>query len=195
MAEDRPIPQPQTLGTPQPYPANGQPQRARRSTWLWIAIIGGCLFVLLIPVLLILGALAIPQFLKVKKSANQISAIQTMRSIGQAELAYNVTYPDSGFACSLSALGGDPNSKVPSPQAAQLIDPVLAASGQRAGYTFSIANCKKVTVNDHDTYTSYQVTAVPQSVGKTGDRGYCADENNIIKVDPTGGTNCTQAVQ
>jgi type IV pilus assembly protein PilA len=36
---------------------------------------------------------------------------------------------------------------------------------------------------------------VPASVGKSGDKGYCMDENNLIKVDSAGGTNCTQALQ
>jgi type IV pilus assembly protein PilA len=44
-------------------------------------------------------------------------------------------------------------------------------------------------------YTSYEITAVPQSVGKSGDRGFCSDENNTIRFDPAGGTNCTQPIQ
>jgi type IV pilus assembly protein PilA len=44
-------------------------------------------------------------------------------------------------------------------------------------------------------FTSYTVTAVPQTVGHTGDRGYCSDENDIIKFDPAGATNCTQSIQ
>jgi type IV pilus assembly protein PilA len=43
--------------------------------------------------------------------------------------------------------------------------------------------------------TGYQATAVPASPGRTGDRGYCMDENNLIKYDPAGGTNCTVPVQ
>ena len=50
-------------------------------------------------------------------------------------------------------------------------------------------------MNNQDMYTAYEVHGVPQSVGKTGDRGYCADENNVIKTDPDGGTNCTQPIQ
>jgi type IV pilus assembly protein PilA len=44
-------------------------------------------------------------------------------------------------------------------------------------------------------YTSYEITAVPQSIGNSGDRGFCSDANNIIKFDPAGGTNCTQPIQ
>jgi type IV pilus assembly protein PilA len=43
--------------------------------------------------------------------------------------------------------------------------------------------------------TGYQITAVPQTLGKTGDRSFCSDESGNIKYDPTGGTNCTQNLQ
>ncbi len=145
-------------------------------------------------VMLILMTLAVPQLLKLRKQANETSAIQSVRTIGQAELQYNSAYPANGFSCSLTTLGGAPNSGAPSAQAAQLIDPALTA-GQKAGYTFNVTNCSKVTVNNQDMYTSYTITAVPNSIGKTGDRGFCADENNTIRFDPAGGTNCTQPIQ
>ena len=69
------------------------------------------------------------------------------------------------------------------------------ASGQKSGYTFAIVNCTKVTVNNQDQYTSYEATAVPQSIGKTGRRGFCIDPAGEIKADLTGGTNCSQAIQ
>jgi type IV pilus assembly protein PilA len=146
-------------------------------------------------IMLILMALIVPQVTRMKKTANQTSAIQSIRAIGQAEIGYNSAYPGSGYACTLAALGGDPKSGAPSPQSAQLLDPVLAATGQKSGYTFSIGNCTKVTSNNQDTYTSYQITGVPLAIGKTGDNGYCSDDNNIVKVDPAGGIACTQPIQ
>jgi type IV pilus assembly protein PilA len=146
-------------------------------------------------IMLILMALAVPQLLKLKKQGNELSATQTMGAIGKAELSYNSAYPQSGFACTLAALGGDPKSGAPTAQAAQLLDPQLASTGQKAGYTFSITNCTKVTVNNQDTYTSYEIIGTPQAIGKTGDAGFCSDENNIVKKDPTGGTNCTVNIQ
>ena len=145
-------------------------------------------------VMLILMTLAVPQLLKLRKQANETSAVQSVRTIGQAELQYNSAYPANGFSCSLAALGGDPKSGAPNAQAAQLLDPGLAA-GQKAGYTFAITNCTKVTVNNQDMYTSYEITAVPESIGNSGDRGYCSDANNIIRFDPAGGNNCTQPIQ
>jgi type IV pilus assembly protein PilA len=52
-----------------------------------------------------------------------------------------------------------------------------------------------MTVNNQDMITSYEVIAVPNSIGKTGDRGFCSDENNRIVYDPKGGTNCTEPIQ
>jgi type IV pilus assembly protein PilA len=103
-------------------------------------------------IMLILMALAVPQMLKLKKHADETTS-------------------------------------------AQVLDPVLAATGQKSGYTFTITCGTKVTINNQDVYNSYEVTGVPQSVGKTGDNGYCSDENNIVKIDPTGATNCTQSLQ
>ena len=145
-------------------------------------------------VMLILMTLAVPQMLKLTKQAHETSAVQSVRTIGQAQLQYSSAYPQNGFACSLAVLGGDPKSGAPSAESSQLLSPDLA-SGQKAGYTFAIGNCQKVTVNNQDMYTGYEVTAVPNSVGKSGDRGFCADENNKLTFDPTGGTNCTQPVQ
>jgi type IV pilus assembly protein PilA len=145
-------------------------------------------------VMLILMTLAVPQMLKLTKQSHELSAVQSIRTIVQGQLQYNSMYPANGFSCSLAQLGGDPKSGAPSAQSAQLISPDLA-SGNKSGYTFAITNCNKVTVNNQDMYTSYEVTAVPNSVGKSGDRGFCSDENNRITFDPAGGTNCTQPIQ
>lgn len=145
-------------------------------------------------IMLILMTLAVPQLLNLRKSGNQTSAINSLRAIGQAELQYNSAYPANGFSCSLAALGGDPKSGAPTSQSAQLIAPDLS-EGHKAGYTFAITNCQKVTINNQDMITSFEITAVPDVVGKTGNNGYCSDENNAIRQDPTGGTNCTQPIQ
>jgi type IV pilus assembly protein PilA len=145
-------------------------------------------------VMLILMTLAIPQAIKAIKGANQTSAIQSLRAIGSAEMQYSSAYPANGFSCTLASLGGVPGAAAPSAQQAQVLDPGLA-NGNKSGYTFNVTNCTKVTVNNTDMFTGYQVTAVPNSIGRTGDRGFCMDENNIIKYDPAGGTNCTQAIQ
>ena len=142
-------------------------------------------------IMLVIMMFAVPQLLKVRKTANETSAVQTIRTIGSAESSYNGAY--GGYACPIAALGGDPKSGAPTAQAAQLLDPALAAAGQKSGYTFTVTCGSKVTINNQDVFNSYELTGVPQTIGKTGDRGFCSDENSIIKYDPTGGTNCTQS--
>ena len=178
---------------PAPLPSSAYtppPPRPRRSAWFWIAIIGGCCAALF--VVLILAAITIPSLLSVKKRANEASAVLVLHAIGQAEANYNVTYPANGYACTLATLGGDPGSGAPTAQAAQLIDPTLAATGRKSGYTFTIVCGAKVTLNNQDSYTSYQLTAVPDQVGKSGGKGYCSDQDGVVRSDPDGGTNCTQ---
>ena len=128
-----------------------------------------------------------------KKNANETSAINSMRR-SPAEIQYDSSYPSQGYACTLSALGGDPHAGAPSATAAQLVQPDLA-TGFKSGYIFTISNCTKVTANGTDRITGYTLTAVPQTVGSTGDRGFCSDQFGSIKFDPAGGTNCAQALQ
>jgi len=144
--------------------------------------------------ILIIMAFAIPGYQGIIRKANETSALQSIKTISGAELQYQSSFPQNGYACSLSALGGAKESGPPSSMAAQLI-PTDLATGQKSGYTFTITNCSKVTVNNQDLYTSYEITAVPQDKGHTGNRGFCSDVEGVIKYDPLGGTNCTLPVQ
>lgn len=145
-------------------------------------------------IIAILMLIAIPTVGSLKKRANDLSAIQSIRAISQAQLQYESTYPSNGFACSLTALGGDPKTGAPSATSAQMLQGDLS-TGVKSGYVFNITNCTKVNLNGSDRITGYQVTAVPQTVGQTGDRGFCSDQFGTIKADPAGGTNCTQSIQ
>ena len=149
---------------------------------------------IVIAIILILMLMAIPTFGTLKKRANDLSAINSIQKINQAEIQYESTYPANGYSCSLQALGGDPSSGPPSPTASQILQGDLT-SGSKSGYTFTIGHCTKISANGQDRVTGYQITAVPWTVGKTGDRSFCSDESGQIKYDPTGGSNCTQSLQ
>lgn len=149
---------------------------------------------IVIAIILILMLMAIPTIGSLKKKANETSAINSMKVISSGEIQYESTFPTNGYACTLQALGGDQASGAPSAAGAQILQPDLA-SGIKSGYVFSISNCTKVSVNGQDRITGYTVTAVPETVGKTGDRGFCSDQFGEIKFDPAGGTNCVQPLQ
>lgn len=143
-------------------------------------------------IILILATLAIPAMQKTLKKANETSAVASLHDLASEEASYNSDFPKNGYSCSLAAMGGKPGA-TPTPEAAGLIAEDLA-SGVKSGYSFAITNCGKVTVNNQDQITSYTITAVPLQVGKTGDRGFCTDGNEI-RYDPKGGTNCTELLQ
>ena len=145
-------------------------------------------------IILILITLAIPGFEHVHIKADQTSAIASVRMLNSMEAEYNSSYPSHGYACSLAALGGKSGSGSPTPEASQLIPDDLS-SGAKAGYNFVISNCSKNTVNNQDQYNSYQITATPISVNKSGNLGYCSDESGQIRYDAKGGSNCTELLQ
>ncbi|HMD78152.1 MAG TPA: prepilin-type N-terminal cleavage/methylation domain-containing protein [Terracidiphilus sp.] len=145
-------------------------------------------------IITILMLLAIPTTQKLFKHSHELSAKKSLQTIQQVQTMYESDYPSNGFACNLAYLGGDPSAGPPSPTSAQML-PQDLASGFKSGYIFAIGNCTKMTANGTDRVTSYTVTAVPATVGKSGDLGFCLDQYGAIKSDPAGGTNCTQLVQ
>jgi type IV pilus assembly protein PilA len=149
---------------------------------------------IVIAIILILMLMAIPTIGSLTKKGNETSAINSVQTVTKAEIQYQSSYPANGFACTLPALGGDPNAGAPTPAAAQILQGDLT-SGYKSGYMFTITCSNKVTINGTDRSNGYTITAVPQTVGKTGDRGFCSDQFGTIKYDPAGGTNCTQNLQ
>lgn len=167
--------------------------RGRRDAGRLVQPNGFTLMELLIvmAIIAILMLIAIPTMGNMKRYADETSAIASIRAINMAESQYESTYPANGYACALTALGGDPKSGTPSPTNAQVLQ-IDLASGIKSGYNFSISNCTKVNNNGTDRITGYTLTAVPLTVGQTGNRSFCSDQFGAIKYDPTGGTNCVQ---
>lgn len=139
---------------------------------------------IVVAVILVISAIAIPRLLHAKMAANESSAVASIRTINSAQSAYVVTYPAAGFSDTLTKLGP---SSAPSSTSAGLLDSVLGCAAQpcaKSGYQFSIANATGSPV------TSFNVYATPQ--GSTqGRRGFCSDTTALPKADPNGGTNCT----
>lgn len=135
--------------------------------------------------ILLLMTLVVPRFERGAVHADEAEAIQSLKTLNQMEGQYSASYPTRGFACSLAQLGGNPKSGPPSPDAAQLIPDDLAR-GSKAGYTYTMTACTPGQTDNK----SYHITAVPDKIGKTGDRGFCTDERGEILFDAAGGTNC-----
>jgi type IV pilus assembly protein PilA len=141
--------------------------------------------VLLTLAILIVGAFLVyfvvvrPTFARMELTSNEELAINGMEEISTAEMQYESTFPEKGFACSLGDLQQIGLS-------AQLVN------GERGGYRFAISNCTTANLGGALRNTGFRATAVPGVLRKTGNRGFCVGTDGKVKVDPSGGSNCTQ---
>jgi prepilin-type N-terminal cleavage/methylation domain-containing protein len=142
---------------------------------------------IVVAIILVIMAVAVPGFLRARISANEASAISSVRAVNTAQVTYAVTYPTVGYATDLARLGA-PTSGQANSSKSGLLDWVLGCDNQpcpKSGYQFSIDN------TTGDPVTTYRVIGIPVSYGNTGIRGFCSDKMNPVTADPNGGANCT----
>ncbi|HTV55583.1 MAG TPA: prepilin-type N-terminal cleavage/methylation domain-containing protein [Terriglobia bacterium] len=135
---------------------------------------------IVVAIILIIAAIAIPNLMRSKIAANQASAVGSLRTIDTAEVTYASTY-NVGYSGTLADLGPVASGSQPSTTTADLIDSVLAG-GNKSGYTFAYSAATAV----NSQVPSYQVTAAPQQQGTTGQNGYYTDQTNVIRYDTSG---------
>jgi len=143
---------------------------------------------IVVAIILIIAAIAIPNLLRARMAANESSAVASVRTVNTAEVTYNSTYPTVGFAPNLLSLGGALGAAcIPATDTACLIDSVLANDGNpggtgKSGYQFATgAGTKSGTVN-----VGYTIQASPITANQTGIRAFCAEEDGVVRVDPAG---------
>jgi len=143
---------------------------------------------IVVAIILIIAAIAIPNLMRSKMAANQSSAVGSLRTINTAMVTYSTNYPGVGYAATLSVLGGSAASCAASTYASSsnacLIDNVLA-SGTKSGYVFTAVSGGGVPAV---TYTSL---ATPQVQGQTGQNAYCSDQSGVLYYN--NGATCTNA--
>ncbi len=131
---------------------------------------------IVVAIILIIAAIAIPNLLRSRIAANEASAVGSLRTLNTAEITYNTTYPNVGFACTLGVLGGSGSGTATS-TAAGLIDANLA-SGVKSGYSFSFLSTGGCTGTPAPAYATY---ASPVTEGTTGQRYFCSDSSGVIQ--------------
>ncbi len=141
---------------------------------------------LVVAVILIISAIAVPSFLRSRERANEASAVASMRVINTASVTYSMSYPDMGFPVLLTNLGGANPCTATSAQAC-LIDDTLAL-GTRGGYTFTWAG------DGLTPSVSYTLASTPLVIGSSGQRMFCTDQTGVIRYDPSG-AGCTSSSQ
>ena len=139
---------------------------------------------IVVAIILVIAAVAIPNLLRSRLSANEASAIASMRTIMTSEIVYSMTYP-VGFSANLPSLGdgGAPGNCIPpafpTAGSACLIDPSLA-SGTKSGYLFTYAVAGGGGLN-----SSYTLNADPLFSGVSGQRHFFTDDTDVLRMNPT----------
>src|SRR5579863_5488514 len=91
---------------------------------------------IVVAIILIIAAIAIPDLLKSRQAANQASAVGSIRTINTSEVAYSTTYTQ-GFSPDLLDLDG--TAAVSNSTSAGLIDSILGG-GVKSNYAFNYAS-------------------------------------------------------
>jgi type IV pilus assembly protein PilA len=149
---------------------------------------------IVVAIILIIAAIAIPNLLRSRIAANEASAVGSIRTINTSEVTYSSNYPDIGFSKDLPTLGGAIPCTATTTQAC-LLDDTLATSTTSAklksGYFFTYAGDPKNTPR-----ITFSVLGDPGTQDQSGTRHFCADSSGVVRYDPTttiavvSGINC-----
>jgi prepilin-type N-terminal cleavage/methylation domain-containing protein len=135
----------------------------------------------------IIAAIALPALLRSRITANETSAIGSLRSLSSAQASYANTCGGGSYAVNFATLAVGPGM---SPEG--FISPDLALGGIKSGYLFSLAPGlggipRPPDCNGTVTNSAYYATSLPSNAGATGVRGFATSQNGSIWQDITGG--------
>ena len=138
---------------------------------------------IVVAIILIIAAIAIPNLLRARIAANESSAASGVRTINTAEVQYYTNYGNIGYSANLANLGdaaGTCSTVVPIATNACLIDNNLATNGAgagKSGYTYTYT----ATAPAGGINTQYRVQANPLSINTTGVKGFCSIEDAVVR--------------
>ncbi|HZP01021.1 MAG TPA: prepilin-type N-terminal cleavage/methylation domain-containing protein [Terriglobia bacterium] len=140
---------------------------------------------IVVAIILIIAAIAIPNLLRSRIAANQASAVGSLRTFTTAEITYSATY-NVGFASDLLYLGPPAAGAMATSTAAGLVDSILSGGGNntsmKSGYTFVYSPGSAV----NNRIDIYEFNANPTTPGTTGTNFYFTDQSGVIRQNTTG---------
>jgi len=149
---------------------------------------------IVVAIILIIAAIAIPNLLRSRMAANEASAVGSIRTINTAAISFNSSYGD-GFPVTLAQIGTAVGTAV-SCNNAEYLDSVLTlattAAAAKSGYFFTMGGGTVVVANPPATCATpgsvdgYTIAARPAQPGTSGQRSFCSDATGVIRFDPTG---------
>ena len=131
---------------------------------------------IVVAIILIIAAIAIPNLLRARMQANESSAVSSMHAVNTASISYSTLFPTVGFSPSLAALGDGGTSPCPGTSAASCYIDSNLGSGTKSGYLFVYTQDSSSTPSLH-----YSVTADPVSRGTSGQRGFYSSDSNVTR--------------
>jgi type IV pilus assembly protein PilA len=146
---------------------------------------------IVVAIILIIAAIAVPNLIKAKMTANESAAAAAERTVSSANVTYSSMY-NQGFAGSLAQLGPTSAACAVSTSAcADLIDSALSGINPLANppvrshyvFTYVAANAAPAPATPNNTYS---LMATPVSPGPSGKSTFCLDQTNVIKKDASG---------
>ena len=130
---------------------------------------------IVVAIILIIAAIAIPNLIRARIAANESSAVATVRTVNTAEIAYNTAYPTVGFSANLVSLGGT-SCAPPDSTSACLVDTVVGQDpATKNGYTFTY------TAGSSTPIASYTVVASPVTPNSSGVNYFCSFEDGVVR--------------
>ncbi len=138
---------------------------------------------IVVAIILIIAAIAIPNLLRARIAANESSAVSSVRTINTSEVSYNSAYPTVGYSATLDDLGSGGTCPTPPTQTqACLVDDVLAITKVKTGYTFTY----QVTAGTGPN-VGYEVEGNPTAINQSGVRSFCSSADAVIRFQASGG--------
>ena len=147
---------------------------------------------IVVAIILIIAAIAIPNLLRARIAANESSAVSSVRTVNTAEVSYNSAYPTVGYSATLDVLGSGGACPTPPTQTQScLIDDVLAITKVKTGYTFTY----QVVAGGTGPNVGYAVEGNPTALNQSGVRSFCSFEDGVVRFQASGGglTTCPGA--
>jgi len=158
---------------------------------------------IVVAIILIIAAVAIPNLIRAKISANQASVVASLRSISTAQIQYQSNWPNVGYAPSLISLGSgaatSPPSSCPptgaSATAACLVDGVLTGAATLSKSGYYIDSIGQVGPGGAGAiFDVYESLAGPVTYDRTGVNSYCSVPDGVIRVNTTNNASGLPAV-
>jgi prepilin-type N-terminal cleavage/methylation domain-containing protein len=141
---------------------------------------------IVVAIILIIAAIAIPNLLRARIAANEASAVSSVRTVNTAQISYNSSFSTVGFANALSNLAGT-SCAPPTSTGACLIDSQLGA-GSKSGYSFGISNTSGTPVS------AYNVIAAPISPNTSGVRYFCSFADAVVRANSASISTCSYSI-